>query len=52
MLREKPLKMARLVPIKKAGRDFDVEFWQKLEASAIFIGHLGLSGNSRENEKP
>jgi hypothetical protein len=27
--------MSRLVPIEKAGREFDVEFWQKLGPEAI-----------------
>ena len=31
-----PLKMVRFVPIERAGRDFDVAFWQELGDTAIF----------------
>jgi hypothetical protein len=31
------VRMSRLVPLKEAGRDFDVEFWQKLGPDAILL---------------
>ena len=30
------LRMARLVPLSQAGRDFDIEFWQAQSAEARF----------------
>ncbi len=34
--------MERLVPLEKAGRDFDVEFWQRQGDTAIFAAAWDL----------
>ena len=52
MQRERPLKMARWVPLKKAGRDFDVEFWQKLGASAILSAAWDLVVTAERMKNP
>lgn len=52
MLRKRPLKMVRLVPLKKAGRDFDVEFWQKLGASAILSAAWDLVVTAERMKNP
>jgi hypothetical protein len=52
MLRERPLKMARWVPLKKAGRDFDIEFWQKLGASAILSAAWDLVVTAERMKNP
>ena len=52
MRREKPLKMVRLVPLKKADRDFDVEFWQKLGASAILSAAWDLVVTAERMKNP
>jgi len=52
MPRKKLLKMVRFVPLKEAGRDFDVEFWQKLGASAILSAAWDLVVTAERMKDP
>jgi len=45
-------KLVRLVPLKKAVRDFDVEFWQKLGASAILSAAWDLVVTAERMKNP
>ncbi len=49
---ESPLRMCRLVRLEEAGRDFDVEFWQKQGDAAIFEAAWELVVLAETTRKP
>jgi hypothetical protein len=46
------VKMVRLVPLKKARRDFDVEFWQRLGPGAILSAAWDLMATAERMRNP
>jgi hypothetical protein len=52
MRHKKVLKMARLVPLKEADRDFDITFWQKLGAGAILSAAWDLVVTAERMKNP
>lgn len=47
----KRVKMSRLVRLREAGRDFDIDFWQKLGARGHSQGCLIDGNRSRKNQE-